>query len=66
MADLRACALGPSREGLTTRLHAGTDARGLPVPLYLIPGQAQDGKTGRTLIGPSGRACVCSAMPLAT
>jgi len=54
LADLRACALGRSRGGLTTKLHAVTDARGLPVTLHLTPGQAHDGKTGLALIGTLG------------
>ena len=54
MADVRACALGCSRGGLTTRLPALTDARVLPVILHLTPGQAHDGKTGLALIGTHG------------
>ena len=54
VADLRACALGRSRGGLTTKLHAVTDARGLPVTLHLTPGQAHDGKTGLALLGTLG------------
>ena len=50
----RACALGCSRGGLTTKLHAVTDARGLPVTLPMTPGQAHDGKTGLALIGTLG------------
>jgi transposase len=46
--------VGRSRGGLTTRLHAVTDARGLPITLHLTPGQAHDGKTGLDLIGTLG------------
>ncbi len=51
MADLRARALGRSRGGLTTKLHAVTDAKGRPVTLHLTAGQAHDGNTGLGLIG---------------
>ena len=34
--------MGRSRGGLTTKIHALTDARGLPVRLILTPGQAHD------------------------
>ncbi len=34
--------MGRSRRGLTTKVHALTDARGLPLELVLTPGQAAD------------------------
>ncbi len=34
--------MGRSREGLTTKVHALTDARGLPIKLALTPGQTHD------------------------
>ena len=34
--------MGRSRGGLTTKIHALTDARGLPIKLALTPGQAHD------------------------
>ena len=34
--------MGRSRGGLTTKVHALTDARGLPLELVLTPGQAAD------------------------
>jgi transposase len=34
--------MGRSRGGLTTKVHALTDARGLPIKLALTPGQAHD------------------------
>jgi transposase len=34
--------MGRSRGGLTTKIHALTDARGLPLELVLTPGQAGD------------------------
>jgi len=34
--------MGRSRGGLTTKIHALTDARGLPLELILTPGQAGD------------------------
>jgi hypothetical protein len=33
MADLRAVCMGRSRGGLTTKIHAVTDAQGLPITL---------------------------------
>ncbi|GAA5066280.1 hypothetical protein N0B44_03990 [Roseibacterium beibuensis] len=40
MVDLRAVRMGRSRGGLTTKIHAVTDARGLPIALKLTAGQA--------------------------
>jgi transposase len=34
--------VGRSRGGLTTKIHALTDARGLPIKFLLTPGQAHD------------------------
>lgn len=34
--------MGRSRGGLTTKIHALTDARGLPIKFLLTPGQAHD------------------------
>ena len=34
--------MGRSRGGLTTKIHALTDARGLPIQFLLTPGQAHD------------------------
>ena len=34
--------MGRSRGGLTTKIHALTDARGLPIKIALTPGQAHD------------------------
>jgi transposase len=34
--------VGRSRGGLTTKIHALTDARGLPIKILLTPGQAHD------------------------
>ena len=34
--------MGRSRGGLTTKIHALTDARGLPIKLVLTPGQSND------------------------
>ena len=40
MADLRTVCMGRSRGGLTTKIHAVTDAQGLPITLKLTAGQA--------------------------
>jgi len=43
--------MGRSRGGLTTKIHALTDARGLPVELVLTPGQAGDCPVAARLLG---------------
>jgi transposase len=42
--------MGRSRGGLTTKVHALTDARGLPVKLVLTPGQAHDANGAALLL----------------
>jgi transposase len=44
-------AIGRSRGGLTTKIHALVDALGNPVELMLTPGQAHDLTCAETLIG---------------
>jgi transposase len=47
--------MGRSRGGLTTRIHAVTDARGLPITLKLTAGQAHDGRSAEDMpdtVGP--------------
>ena len=55
VADLRACCMGRSRGGLTTKIHAVTDARGLPITLKLTAGQAHDGRSADDMLGTIGR-----------
>ena len=43
--------MGRSRGGLTTKIHALTDARGLPLEMILTPGQAGDCPVARQLLG---------------
>jgi transposase len=43
--------MGRSRGGLTTKIHALTDARGLPLELVLTPGQAGDCPVAARLLG---------------
>ena len=43
--------MGRSRGGLTTKIHALTDAHGLPVELVLTPGQAGDCPVAAQLLG---------------
>ena len=43
--------MGRSRGGLTTKIHALTDARGLPLELVLTPGQAGDCPAAAQLLG---------------
>ncbi|WP_296896074.1 IS5 family transposase [Thiohalocapsa sp.] len=50
LADLRARCMGRSRGGLTTKIHAVTDARGLPITLKLTPGQAHDGRSADDML----------------
>ena len=42
--------MGRSRGGLTTKVHALTDARGLPIKLVLTPGQTHDANGAATLL----------------
>ena len=43
--------MGRSRGGLTTKIHALPDARGLPLELILTPGQAGDCPVAAQLLG---------------
>lgn len=43
--------MGRSRGGLTTKIHALTDGRGLPLELVLTPGQAGDCPVADRLLG---------------
>jgi transposase len=43
--------MGRSRGGLTTEIHAVTDARGLPITLKLTAGQAHDGRPADGMLG---------------
>ena len=42
--------MGRSRCGLTTKIHAVVDAKGLPIRLGLTPGQAYDGESAMELL----------------
>ncbi len=46
--------MGRSRGGLTTKIHAVTDARGLPITLKLTAGQAHDGRSAEDILGTIG------------
>ncbi len=46
--------MGRSRGGLTTKIHAVTDAQGLPIALKLTPGQAHDGRSAANLLDTVG------------
>ncbi len=46
--------MGRSRGGLTTKIHAVTDARGLPITLKLTAGQAHDGRSADDMLGTVG------------
>lgn len=46
--------MGRSRGGLTTKIHALVDARGLPIILKLTPGQAHDGRSADDMLGGLG------------
>ena len=43
--------MGRSRGGLTTKIHALTDAHGLPIEFVLTPGQAADCPAAAKLLG---------------
>jgi transposase len=53
--------MGRSRGGLTTKIHALVDARGLPIALKLTPGQAHDGKSAADMLGTLGEGDVLLA-----
>ena len=53
--------MGRSRGGLTTKIHAVVDAKGLPIRLSLTPGQAYDGEAAAELLN----ALPANAMVLA-
>jgi transposase len=46
--------MGRSRGGLTTKIHAVTDAQGLPITLKLTAGQAHDGRSADDMVGTVG------------
>lgn len=46
--------MGRSRGGLTTKIHALVDARGLPILLKLTAGQAHDGRSAVDMLGGLG------------
>jgi len=50
---------GRSRGGLTTKIHALTDARGLPLELVLTPGQAGDCRWPRNSLAICARTPSC-------
>jgi transposase len=53
--------MGRSRGGLTTKIHAVTDARGLPIRFALTPGQVHDGQMAAELLGPLAEGCIVLA-----
>jgi transposase len=59
--DGRSRCKGLSRSGLTTKIHALTDALGLPIVLKLIEGQAHDGRSADDMLGGLGEGDVLLA-----
>lgn len=53
--------MGRSRGGLTTKLHALVDARGLPIRLKLTEGQAHDGRSAADMLDRIGSGQVLLA-----
>jgi transposase len=53
--------MGRSRGGLTTKIHALVDARGLPIALKLTPGQAHDGRSAADMLASLGKGDVLLA-----
>lgn len=53
--------MGRSRGGLTTKIHALVDARGLPIVLKLTPGQAHDGRSAADMLQTLGKGDVLLA-----
>jgi transposase len=54
VADLPALRMGRSLGGLTTKIHAVTDAHGLPITLKLTAGQADVGNSADDMLGTVG------------
>ena len=46
--------MGRSRGGLTTKIHALVDAKGLPILLKITPGQANDGRSAADMFASLG------------
>lgn len=46
--------MGRSRGGLTTKIHALVDVRGLPITLKLTPGQVHDGRSAADMLDTLG------------
>lgn len=63
VADLRALCMGRSRGGLSTKIHAVTDANGLPITLKPTAGQAHDGRSADNMFGTikAGRTLLADA-----
>jgi transposase len=53
--------MGRSRGGLTTKIHALVDARGLPILIKLTPGQAHDGRSAADMLTTLGEGDVLLA-----
>ena len=53
--------MGRSRGGLTTKIHALVDARGLPIVLKITPGQAHDGKSAADMLETIGEGDILMA-----
>jgi transposase len=53
--------MGRSRGGLTTKIHALVDARGLPIALKLTPGQAHDGRSATDMLDTLGEGDILLA-----
>ena len=53
--------MGPSRGGLTTKIHALVDAEGRPVKLALSAGQAHDSTQTEALLEPHGEGAILLA-----
>lgn len=52
--------LGRSRGGLTTKIHAVTDGKGLPIKIVITPGHAHDLTAAKELLtdlSPGGGSC---------
>ena len=47
-----------SRGGLTTKIHALVDGRGLPITLKLTPGQAHNGRSAADMLATLGEGDV--------
>jgi hypothetical protein len=58
-------ALGRSRRGFSTKLHAVVDTKGRPIYIAITPGQREMMKADQLLANPPGKAFIADAISVA-